>query len=94
LQGLYQLPIRFLGDGVLVAIADPELKDLISTLSTHIGRKVYPALADGEAIKKAIDIHYPNGREVGALQEKGMIRASRTISIISNKAGLGRPMSP
>lgn len=84
------LPIRFLGDGVLVAISDPDHKDLISTLSNHMGRKVYPALADGEAIKKAIDIHYPNGREVGELKEKGASRVSRTISIISNKGGVGK----
>jgi flagellar biosynthesis protein FlhG len=84
------LPMRFLGDGVLVAIADPEHKDLISTLSTHMGRKVYPALADVEAIKKAIEMYYPVGRDMAEAQGKDAIRTSRTISIISNKGGVGK----
>lgn len=84
------LPMRFLGDGVLVAIADPEHKDLISTLSTHMGRKVYPALADVDAIKKAIEMYYPNGKDMAEVQGMDAIRTSRTISIISNKGGVGK----
>jgi flagellar biosynthesis protein FlhG len=84
------LPMRFLGDGVLVAIADPEHKDLISTLSTHMGRKVYPALADLDAIKKAIEMYYPNGKDIAEVQGMDAIRTSRTISIISNKGGVGK----
>jgi flagellar biosynthesis protein FlhG len=84
------LPIRFLGDGVLVAIADPDQKDLIGTLSTYMGRKVYPALAEVEAIKKAIDAYYPNGKDTGESQGKEAVRTSRTISIISNKGGVGK----
>ncbi len=84
------LPIRFLGDGVLVAIADPDHKDLISTLSTHMGRKVYPALADVEAIKKAIEMYYPDGQGMAEAQGKDALRTSRTISIISNKGGVGK----
>jgi flagellar biosynthesis protein FlhG len=84
------LPMRFLGDGVLVAIADPDQKDLISTLSTHMGRKVYPALADVDAIKKAIEMYYPNGKDMAEAQGMDAIRTSRTISIISNKGGVGK----
>jgi flagellar biosynthesis protein FlhG len=84
------LPMRFLGDGVLVAIADPDQKDLISTLSTHMGRKVYPALADVDAIKKAIEMYYPNGKDMAEVQGMDAIRTSRTISIISNKGGVGK----
>jgi len=84
------LPVRFLGDGVLVAISDPDQKDLIEALSTHMGRKVYPALAEVEAIRKAIEISYPNhGQEDEAcVKENG--RPSRIISIISNKGGVGK----
>jgi flagellar biosynthesis protein FlhG len=84
------LPIRFLGDGVLVAIGDPEQKDIINTLSSHMGRKVYPALADVKAIEKAIDLYYPNGN--GSQEETAAKTAtrSRIISIISNKGGVGK----
>jgi flagellar biosynthesis protein FlhG len=84
------LPIRFLGDGILVAITDPDQKDLISTLSTHMGRRVYPALADIEAIQKAIDMYYPNGGGTAESLGKEVARTSRTISIISNKGGVGK----
>ncbi|HVN72805.1 MAG TPA: AAA family ATPase [Desulfomonilia bacterium] len=84
------LPVRFLGDGVLVAIADPDQKDLIGTLSTHMGRKVYPALADIEAIKKAIEMYYPDRKDTSESPSKELVRASRTIAIISNKGGVGK----
>jgi len=84
------LPIRFLGDGVLVAISDPEQKDLIETLSTHMGRKVYPALADIEAIKKAIEMYYPDRKDTAESPGKEQVHISRTIAIISNKGGVGK----
>jgi flagellar biosynthesis protein FlhG len=84
------LPIRFLGDGILVAIADPDQKELIGALSTHMGRKVYPALADGDAILKAIDQYYPDGHDTAESPDKQTGAMSRTISIISNKGGVGK----
>jgi flagellar biosynthesis protein FlhG len=84
------LPIRFLGDGVLVAISDPEQKDIVDTLSTHMGRKVYPALADAEAIQKAIDQYYANGNGKKEAESAEPTRRSRIISIISNKGGVGK----
>jgi flagellar biosynthesis protein FlhG len=84
------LPIRFLGDGVLVAIGDPEQKELLETLSTHMGRKVYPALADAEALRKAIDTYYPNGKQGEESPRKENERISRIVSIISNKGGVGK----
>lgn len=88
------LPIRFLGDGVLVAISDPEQKDIIETLSTHMGRKVYPALADVAAVKLAIERYYPNGQDLSASKGKVVAeaeaRSSRIISVISNKGGVGK----
>jgi flagellar biosynthesis protein FlhG len=84
------LPIRFLGDGVLVAIGDPERKDLVDILSNHMGRKVYPALADAEAIKKGIEIYYPEGRKLEEARRKEKGRENRIISIISNKGGVGK----
>ncbi|HOX00433.1 MAG TPA: hypothetical protein PK545_07395, partial [Deltaproteobacteria bacterium] len=49
------VPVRFLNGGVLVAVSDPTQKHLIELLSTQMGRKVYPALADREAIQRAIE---------------------------------------
>lgn len=86
----HSLPIRFLGDGVLVAISDPEHKDVIEHLSTHMGRKVYPALADGHAILKAIEQYYPNGGTKGEDTSPEIPGGSRIISIISNKGGVGK----
>lgn len=84
------LPIRFLGDGVLVAISDPEQKDIIETLSTHMGRKVYPALADLHEIEKAIDMYYPNGNGKNEAESVESPGRGRIISIISNKGGVGK----
>lgn len=84
------LPIRFLGDGVLVAICDPEQKDIIEHLSSHMGRKVYPALADSQAILKAIDQYYQNGNGKDEAENAESVRRSRIISIISNKGGVGK----
>jgi flagellar biosynthesis protein FlhG len=84
------LPVRFLGDGVLVAIGDPEQKDLIETLSTYMGRKVYPALADIEAIRNAIEKYYPNGSQGEEASQKGNRKINQIISIISNKGGVGK----
>jgi flagellar biosynthesis protein FlhG len=84
------LPVRFLGDGVLVAIGDPEQKDLIETLSTYMGRKVYPALADIEAIREAIGKYYPNGSKGEESSQQGNGKVNQIISIISNKGGVGK----
>jgi flagellar biosynthesis protein FlhG len=59
------VPVRFLNNGVLVAISDPNQKYLIDLLSTQMGKKVYPALADREAIQRAIESGYPEKIETG-----------------------------
>jgi flagellar biosynthesis protein FlhG len=84
------IPIRFLGDGVLVAIGDPEQKDLIETLSHHMGRRVYPALADAGSIQKGIELYYQDSRQVEEARRKESGRVSRIISVISNKGGVGK----
>ncbi len=90
------LPVRFLNGGVLVAIADPDQKELVETLSVHIGKKVYPALAEREAIQKAIYECYAAVPETQGQSDEGVVesedpkRPSRTISIISNKGGVGK----
>ena len=91
------LPVRFLNGGILVAISDPSQKESVEGLGQHIGKKVYPALADKEAIKKAIDASYSpqaapeEGTEAADdgedAEEKG---GSRIISIMSNKGGVGK----
>jgi len=89
-KNLNSLPIRFLGDGVLVAIGNPEQKDIIETLSSHMGRKVYPALADSDAILKAIELYYQDSRQVEEERRRESGRNSRIISVISNKGGVGK----
>jgi len=84
------LPVRFLGDGVLVAICDPEQKDIVENLSAHMGRKIYPALADSRAIKQAIDLYYKNGKGKDEAETAEPERRSRIISVISNKGGVGK----
>ncbi|TFH48184.1 MAG: hypothetical protein E4G89_06710, partial [Methanothrix sp.] len=90
------LPMRFLNGGVLVAIGDPMQKELIETLTFHMGKKVYPALAERDAIFKAIHTYYP-GPQASLVQTKENVqevkeaqRDSRIISIISNKGGVGK----
>lgn len=90
------LPVRFLNGGVLVAIGDPERKGVVETLSSHMGKKVYPALADREAIIKAIQLYYSpqpaqdSKARAAAPSAKEEKAGSRLISIISNKGGVGK----
>ncbi|HNU74070.1 MAG: Flagellum site-determining protein YlxH [Deltaproteobacteria bacterium ADurb.BinA179] len=92
------LPIRFLNGGVLVAIGDPDQKEVVETLTFHIGKKVYPALGDKTAIRKAIDTYYsPPSSEPAkknesppAETEEEVEREHRIISVISNKGGVGK----
>ncbi|HHO74897.1 MAG TPA: hypothetical protein ENN05_00510 [Deltaproteobacteria bacterium] len=89
------LPMRFLNGGVLVAIGDPAQKELIETLTFHMGKKVYPALADRDAIQKAIHTVYSTPSSTTAKDEEvneseDMENESRIISIISNKGGVGK----
>jgi flagellar biosynthesis protein FlhG len=90
------LPVRFLNGGVLVAIGDPMQKELIETLTFHMGKKVYPALAERDAIFKAIHTYY-SGPQTPLAQTREHVqevheaqRDSRIISIISNKGGVGK----
>lgn len=90
------IPVRFLNGGVLVAIGDPSQKDLIESLSTHMGKKIYPALADKDDIRKLIDACYSPGSVV-EVKEEGKpvpfhegVNESRLISVISNKGGVGK----
>ncbi len=91
------LPVRFLNGGVLVAIGDPSQKESVQGLGRHIGKKVYPALADKDAIRKAIDASYSSqaasdegkeGADGGEDVEEES--GSRIISIMSNKGGVGK----
>ncbi len=90
------LPVRFLNGGVLVAIGDPMQKELIDTLAFHMGKKVYPALAERDAIFKAIHTYYsgppapPAQTKENAQPVKEAERDSRIVSIISNKGGVGK----
>lgn len=84
------IPVRFLCDGVLVAVSDPERRETLEVFATHIGRKLYPALADAGAVQKAIDRFFPNGRAHEEVLEALPERASRTIAVISNKGGVGK----
>lgn len=87
------LPIRFLNGGVLVAIGDPDQKELIEALSLHMGKKIYPALAEKEAIRKAIDTYYSidgQRNEKAMIQTNGTGMENRIISVISNKGGVGK----
>ncbi|MBN2297602.1 MAG: AAA family ATPase [Deltaproteobacteria bacterium] len=89
------LPVRFLNGGVLVAIGDPMQKELVETLTFHMGKKVYPALADKEAILKAIHTVYSNPSSVAAndkdiKETEDVNRESRIISVLSNKGGVGK----
>jgi flagellar biosynthesis protein FlhG len=100
------VPVRFLNGGVLVAIGDPSQKYLVDLLSTQMGKKVYPALADREAIQRAIESCYTAKKTV-APAEPGSLKqeqreapkeapaeeagkVSRIISILSNKGGVGK----
>ncbi len=84
------IPVRFLGDGVLIALGDPDFKDAVEQLSACIGRKVYPALADRAAIEAAIDRFYANGGSTLEEREPGEASSSRIVSVISNKGGVGK----
>lgn len=94
------LPVRFLNGGVLVAIGDPGQKEVVESLTFHMGRKVYPALGDKTAIRKAIDLYYspqPEADEAAQEQqppETGVQeepeREHRIIAILSNKGGVGK----
>jgi flagellar biosynthesis protein FlhG len=89
------LPVRFLNGGVLVAIGDPDQKELIETLTFHMGKKVYPALAEKDAIFKAIHTYYTKKPDVKyydkeVKESEELHRESRIISIISNKGGVGK----
>ena len=89
------LPVRFLNGGVLVAIGDPMQKELIETLTFHMGKKVYPALAEKEAIQKAINDFYTTPlttkvNDENIKEEEAVHRESRIISILSNKGGVGK----
>ncbi|HOO37916.1 MAG TPA: AAA family ATPase [Deltaproteobacteria bacterium] len=90
------LPVRFLNGGVLVAIGDPTQKELIETLTFHMGKKVYPALAEKDAIFKAIHTYYSEGQSPRVEVKKNVRemreaeKDSRIISIISNKGGVGK----
>jgi flagellar biosynthesis protein FlhG len=89
------LPVRFLNGGVLVAIGDPDQKELIETLTFHMGKKVYPALAEKDAIFKAIHTYYTKKPDVKfhdkeVKENEELHRESRIISIISNKGGVGK----
>ncbi len=90
------IPVRFLNGGVLVAIGDPSQKDLIESLSTHMGKKIYPALADKEAIRRVIDSCYAS-RALIEVKDESVVETpveetggSRLISVISNKGGVGK----
>ena len=91
------IPVRFLNGGVLVAIGDPDRKEVVETLSFHMGKKIYPALGDKTAIRKAIELHYSGSPD--ALQPRAKdgpqdspepAREHRIIAVISNKGGVGK----
>ncbi|HDP25832.1 MAG TPA: hypothetical protein ENN34_10370 [Deltaproteobacteria bacterium] len=87
------LPIRFLDKGVLVAISDPDTKERMDALSQRMGKKVYVALAEKDAIQKAIALHYTSDvpRDDRAMTKKTESkREGRILSIISNKGGVGK----
>lgn len=92
------LPVRFLNGGVLIAISDPSQKEAVEELGQHMGKKVYPALADREAIRKAIEASYspravPDGQgglQAGDQEAEEAASGSRIISIMSNKGGVGK----
>jgi flagellar biosynthesis protein FlhG len=84
------IPVRFLGDGVLVAFGDPEQKDALDRICALIGRKVYPALADGGAIDAAIERFYTNGTKGREHGDAASGAAGRIVSVISNKGGVGK----
>lgn len=75
---------------MLVAICDPEQKDIVENLSAHMGRKIYPALADSRAIQQAIDLYYKNGKGKDEAETAEPERRSRIISVISNKGAWAR----
>lgn len=91
------IPVRFLNGGVLVAIGDPSRKEVVETLSFHMGKKIYPALGDKTAIRRAIELHYPGSpedvqpqAEDGPQDSPEPAREHRIISVISNKGGVGK----
>jgi len=60
-----------------------------------MGKKVYPALADRDAIHKAIDAVYSKAQQSSSRDEdvaeaEEVERESRIISVLSNKGGVGK----
>lgn len=88
------IPLRFLEGGVLVAMAAPATDEAIKAVSFHMGRKIYPVLAERAAVQAAIDTFYceradfqPGRRPTELKAEEA---ANHTIAIISNKGGVGK----
>ncbi len=88
------IPLRILDGGVLVAMAEPGRKDVINALRFHMGMPVYPAQAEKSSILRAIDKYYGDNNQKGneneKLMEKQLEPTSHTISVISNKGGVGK----
>ncbi|MEA3223303.1 MAG: AAA family ATPase [Thermodesulfobacteriota bacterium] len=81
------IPVRFLNGGVLVAMSNPLDMDMRNALNFHMGKEVFPAVAEEKAILKAINRYYSPDSDYKALEE---VRSGHTISVISNKGGVGK----
>ncbi len=95
------IPVRFLNGGVLVAMGSPEDREHVEAMSFHMGKKVYPALADRQSVLNAINTYYaaaPGAPRVEpkaaapVVQPRGdeIRRENHTIAVISNKGGVGK----
>ncbi|MCD6569288.1 MAG: AAA family ATPase [Deltaproteobacteria bacterium] len=82
------VPVRFFNGGVLVAMSDPLDKDIKDALNFHMGKEVFPAMAEAKAILKTINRCYPHNSDQGVLKDE--VRSNHTISVISNKGGVGK----
>ncbi len=91
------IPVRFLNGGVLVAMGGEADRDAVETMSFHMGKKVYPALADREDVLKAINTYYTSEGYRPARSAKPeekvaaeLSKETHTIAVISNKGGVGK----
>ncbi|RLA97431.1 MAG: hypothetical protein DRG37_08105 [Deltaproteobacteria bacterium] len=85
------IPLRIMDGGVLVAMAEPNRKDVVNALRFHMGMPVYPAQAEKSSILRAIDKYYTdNSKGNQNIMEEQLGPTSHTISVISNKGGVGK----
>lgn len=87
------VPLRFLNDGVLVAMAAPAADEAIRAVSFHMGHKIYPAQAERAAVLAAIAEVYGQPAFAPASRRPALAAApsaGRTIAVISNKGGVGK----